>query len=88
SGLEIVMDGIKNLHQQLVQKKDRITQSMNVHKGLGSALWCSPTEVLSQNFNYCLPEDSPLFPSRLEAPMLLTAVCRRWTEAAVGVPSL
>ncbi|KAG0704597.1 hypothetical protein DFH29DRAFT_365883 [Suillus ampliporus] len=91
SGLETVMDGIKNLHQQLVKKKDRIIQSMNVHKGLVSALWRLPTEVLSQIFDHCLPvpEDSRLSSSsRLEAPMLLTEVCRRWREVAVGIPGL
>ncbi|KAG1747974.1 uncharacterized protein EDB91DRAFT_52462 [Suillus paluster] len=88
SGLETVMDGIKNLHQQLVEKKDRITQSMNAYKGLASPLWRLPTEVLSQVFDQCIPNVDCLYPSRLEAPMLLTEICRRWREVAVGLPSL
>ncbi|KAG1747858.1 uncharacterized protein EDB91DRAFT_47563 [Suillus paluster] len=88
-GLETVMDSIKNLHQQLVEKKDKITQSMDLHKGLVSSLWCLPTEVLSQIFDHCLREDiSELYPDTLEAPVLLTEVCRRWREVAVGMPSL
>ncbi|KAG1719071.1 hypothetical protein EDB19DRAFT_1837097 [Suillus lakei] len=50
-----------------------------------------PTELLSKIFNLCLPEfpevteDGELMlPSSLEAPMLLTGVCRRWGEVAVG----
>ncbi|KAG1747736.1 uncharacterized protein EDB91DRAFT_1262684 [Suillus paluster] len=39
SGLETAMNSIKNIHQQLVEKKDTITQSMNLHKQLESALW-------------------------------------------------
>ncbi|KAG1747097.1 uncharacterized protein EDB91DRAFT_68185 [Suillus paluster] len=87
SGLETVMDGIKNLHQQLVEKKDRITQSMNLHKGLGSALWRLPNELLSHIFVYCLPEAKYLSPES-EPPMLLTRICRRWREVALGIPSL
>ncbi|KAG1747100.1 uncharacterized protein EDB91DRAFT_1116279 [Suillus paluster] len=63
SGLEIVMDGIKNLHHQLVEQKDKITQFMDLHKGLGSTLWRLPTEVLSHIFVCCLPEDAHLSPA-------------------------
>ncbi|KIK34812.1 hypothetical protein CY34DRAFT_812654 [Suillus luteus UH-Slu-Lm8-n1] len=89
SGLEAVMDSVKDLHQQVVNKKEKITQSMNLHKGLVSALWRLSTEVLSQIFNHCLPETKMLlFPSALKAPMLLTGICRRWREVAVGMPNL
>ncbi|KAG1747955.1 uncharacterized protein EDB91DRAFT_51716 [Suillus paluster] len=92
SGLETVMHSIDNLRQQLVEKKDKITQSMNLHKRLVSTLWRLPTEVLSQIFHHCLPT-IPAFneiqlPSQLEAPVMLTAVCRRWREVAVDTPSL
>lgn len=91
--LEIVMDGIKNLHQQLIEKKDKITQSMNLHKGLVSPLWRFPSELLSQIFHYCLPDTGPKInclspPSRLKAPMLLVGICRRWREVATSTPSL
>ncbi|KAG1845861.1 hypothetical protein DFJ58DRAFT_632477, partial [Suillus subalutaceus] len=92
SDLETVMDSIQNLRQQLVRKKENIIKSIYLHKGFVSALWCLPTEVLSQNFHHCLPkiqEFSQLnTPSVSEAPLLLTAVCRRWREVAVAMPSL
>ncbi|KAG2355270.1 hypothetical protein BDR07DRAFT_1426550 [Suillus spraguei] len=54
-----------------------------------------PTEILCKIFHICLPkfpevtEDGELMvPSVLEAPILLTGVCRRWREIAVGTPSL
>ncbi|KAG1773303.1 hypothetical protein EV702DRAFT_1201180 [Suillus placidus] len=47
SGLETIMDSVRNLHQQLVDKKEKITRYMNLHKRLVSALWCIPNEVLA-----------------------------------------
>ncbi|KAG1829381.1 hypothetical protein DFJ58DRAFT_737374 [Suillus subalutaceus] len=54
-----------------------------------------PTEVLCKIFHICLPEFPDLteygdlmVPSQLEAPILLTGVCRRWREITVGTPSL
>ncbi|KAG1747822.1 uncharacterized protein EDB91DRAFT_1245307 [Suillus paluster] len=88
SGLEMVMDSIKNLHQQLVEKKDKIIQSMNLHRRLVSALWRLPAEILSHIFVYCLPESEHSPPSKLTAPMLLTRICRRWREVAVAMPIL
>ncbi|KAG0704602.1 hypothetical protein DFH29DRAFT_997494 [Suillus ampliporus] len=89
SGLETVMDSIKNLHQQLVEKKDKITQSMNLHKGLVSSLWRLPAEVLCQIFDDCLPETRFLLPPlKQNAPILLTGICRRWRDVAVDMPRL
>jgi hypothetical protein len=82
------MDKIKNIHQQLLQKKDSIIQSMNLHRGLSSALWRLPSEILSLIFIRCLPDTEHLLPSSKLAPMLLTRICRKWREVAVGMPSL
>ncbi|KAG0699797.1 hypothetical protein DFH29DRAFT_767470, partial [Suillus ampliporus] len=91
SGLETVMDGINNFHKQLVDQKEKVVQSMFLHKGRGSALWHLPTEVLSHIFIYCLRKgskpDRSLAP-KLLTPMLLTRVCRRWREVAMGIPNL
>ncbi|KAG2098211.1 uncharacterized protein F5147DRAFT_714083, partial [Suillus discolor] len=76
------MDSVKYHHQQVVEKKEKIMQSMDLHKGLLSALWRFPTEVLSQIFNHCLPE------TPFKAPVLLTRICQRWREVAVGTPDL
>ncbi|KAG2345960.1 hypothetical protein BDR05DRAFT_929858 [Suillus weaverae] len=88
SGLETVIDGIKNFHQQLTGRKEKIIQSMTFHKGLESSLWRLPTEVLSQIFHLCLPENEYLTPSPNLAPMLLTRICRPWRNVAVDMPSL
>ncbi|KAG1862644.1 hypothetical protein F4604DRAFT_1574444 [Suillus subluteus] len=88
SHFETVIDGINHIHQQLVAKKDKIIQSMNLHKRLVSALWHLPTEVLSQIFAHCLPVEHRLSPASKAVPMLLTRICRRWREVAVNMPSL
>ncbi|KAG1897119.1 uncharacterized protein F5891DRAFT_1280251 [Suillus fuscotomentosus] len=91
SGLEAVMDSVENLHQAVLEKKEKITQSMNLHEGLLSAHWRFPTEILSQIFNHCLPDYIYfLSPSSLpvQAPILLTRICRRWREVAVNTPGL
>ncbi|KAG1825479.1 uncharacterized protein BJ212DRAFT_1573008 [Suillus subaureus] len=88
SRFETVIDGINHIHQQLIAKKDKITQSMNLHKRLVSALWRLPAEVLSQIFVHCLPIGYHLLPVSRAAPMLLTRICRRWREVAVDMPNL
>ncbi|KAG2033801.1 hypothetical protein BDR03DRAFT_871241, partial [Suillus americanus] len=88
SGLKKIVDAINNLHEQLVDKQDKITQSMNSHKRLVSSLWDLPTEILSQIFVYCLPEDSHLSLAQNQAPVLLTRICRKWRDAAVDMPNL
>ncbi|KAG2042074.1 hypothetical protein BDR03DRAFT_889350, partial [Suillus americanus] len=86
--LETVMVGIKDLHQSLVEQKNKIVQSRHLHKGFILALWRLPTETLYHIFHYCLPERKHLSPASKLAPMLLTRICRRWREVAVGMPSL
>ncbi|KAG2133639.1 uncharacterized protein EDB93DRAFT_1331395 [Suillus bovinus] len=88
SGVESVMYGAMKAHQKLVEKKDRITQSISLHKGLVSGLRRLPTEILSEIFHHCLPESCDQLPSGLQAPLLLTEVCRRWREVAIGTRSL
>ncbi|KAG1868256.1 hypothetical protein DFJ58DRAFT_97554 [Suillus subalutaceus] len=88
SGLQTVMDSINNLRQQLAEKKDKITQSMNSHKRLASALWRFPTEILSHIFMHCLPKDKYLSPDSKLPPVLLTRICRRWRDVAVGTSGL
>ncbi|KAG2046903.1 hypothetical protein BDR06DRAFT_1014344 [Suillus hirtellus] len=88
SSLETVMDDIKNLRQQLVERKENIIQSMTFHKGLRSAIWRLPAEVLCHIFHHCLPEDKYLSSTSNLTPMLLTRICRPWREVAVDMPSL
>lgn len=65
-----------------------ITKSMDSNRGLVSALWRFPSELLSLIFAHCLPETEHFLPSSKLAPMLLTRICRRWREVATGMSSL
>jgi len=82
------MNKIESLRQHLVEKQDKIDQSMILHKGLTSTFSRFPPEVLSRIFIHCLPEtDHPEMSPEL-APMLLTRICRKWREIVVGTHSL
>jgi len=85
--LEMAMDDIDILHQQLVERSEKIIESIAFHKGLGSALWRLPPEILSQIFHHCLPEDD-FSPALNKAPLLLTRICQPWRDVAMNTPSL
>ncbi|KAG1763948.1 hypothetical protein EDD22DRAFT_885300 [Suillus occidentalis] len=99
SGLETIMDSVKNLQQKFVDKTEKITLSMNLHRGLPSALWRFPNEVLAQIFHDCLPEyclpesllwERPFLStdSNRDAPMHLARICRQWREVVVDMSRL
>ncbi|KAG1756977.1 hypothetical protein EDB19DRAFT_1822179 [Suillus lakei] len=87
-GLEMVNNGVSYRQRELVEERANIVQTNNSHRGLSAAIWRLPTEILSQIFLDCLPEDEYLSPTSSMAPMSFTAVCRRWREVAMGLPSL
>ncbi|KAG1734637.1 hypothetical protein EDB19DRAFT_1911039 [Suillus lakei] len=88
SYIETVRKGVSNRPRQLIEEKANIVQTNDSNRGSSAAIWRLPTEILSQIFLYCLPEDEYLSPTSSMAPMSLTATCRRWREVAVGLPSL
>ncbi|KAG1738479.1 hypothetical protein EDB19DRAFT_1713706 [Suillus lakei] len=83
SGVERVSNDVGYHHRQL--KKAKIVKSNKSHR---SPILCLPTEILSQIFLYCLPDDEYLLPSTRLAPVQLSGVCRRWRDIAVDMPSL
>ncbi|KAG1886174.1 hypothetical protein F4604DRAFT_65171 [Suillus subluteus] len=82
-GLEIVSNSVSCRQLQLVEDKGNTS-----HTSLPSLISRLPTEILSEIFLYCLPEDEDLVYASKQAPMLLTKICRRWREIAVGLPRL
>jgi hypothetical protein len=88
SGLKAVADTFNGLYEQLGEKRDKINQSMNSHKGLISPLRRLPDEILSLIFIHCLPEDSHLSLVKNKAPVLLTRICRQWRNIALDMPRL
>ncbi|KAJ7894028.1 hypothetical protein B0H13DRAFT_1569025, partial [Mycena leptocephala] len=48
-----------------------------------------PPEIVAAMFKHCLPDNSDhLWPSSLEAPLLLAQICRRWREICLDTPCL
>ncbi|KAG2344820.1 hypothetical protein BDR05DRAFT_159123 [Suillus weaverae] len=63
SGLETIMDGVRNLHQQLVDKKEKITRSIAQEACIGSLVYSkrSPSPKFSLlSPGILLPRISPL----------------------------
>ncbi|KAG1722480.1 hypothetical protein EDB19DRAFT_1767786 [Suillus lakei] len=90
SGLARLTTSISYRRRQFVEEKANTIQSNHSPRGFSSALWRLPTEILSQIFLCCLPEDEDeyLSPMRNQPPVVLTLICRRWREIAMDMPSL
>ncbi|KAG1868304.1 hypothetical protein DFJ58DRAFT_723557 [Suillus subalutaceus] len=87
-GLEIVRNNHASYRQRyLVEEKADIIQNIS-RRSFSSPISRLPTEILSEIFLYCLPEDEHLVHESKQAPVLLTKICRRWREVAVGLPRL
>jgi len=86
---ETIRNIVSYRRRQLVEERANIIQSNTSHSIFSSAIWRLPTEILSQIFLYCLPEDQYLsLRTSTEAPILLTQICRRWREVALDLPRL
>ncbi|KAG1868306.1 hypothetical protein DFJ58DRAFT_99336 [Suillus subalutaceus] len=88
SGLQTVRNGVSYRQPQLVEEKADVIQSNTCRGSFSSPISHLPTEILSEIFLYCLPEDEHLVHASRQAPILLTKICRRWREVAVGLPML
>ncbi|KAG2057469.1 hypothetical protein BDR06DRAFT_1005104 [Suillus hirtellus] len=80
--------GVSYHRRQLVEDKAEIVQSNNSHKTFSSALRRFPAEILAEIFLYYMLENEDWTPAPNLAPMVLTAVCKRWWEVAVDTSSL
>lgn len=82
------MKRVRDVHQQLLDKRDQIVVSMQVHQGLISCIRRLPSELLGEIFLRCLPPQPHIEPDTTTAPLLLLAVCRGWRKVALGTPRL
>ncbi|KAG2035628.1 hypothetical protein BDR03DRAFT_1092986 [Suillus americanus] len=87
-GLQAVRNSVVCRRRQLIEVKADVGQSNTLHGSFSSPIWRLPTEILSQIFLYCLPEDEHCMYASRQAPLLLTRICRRWREVAVSLPRL
>ncbi|KAG2351631.1 hypothetical protein BDR07DRAFT_1500786 [Suillus spraguei] len=80
--------GVGSRRQELIDGKADLTQPNTLRTGHSTTISHLPTEILSEIFLYCLPTDKHLSPTPRQAPILLTKICHRWREIAVGLPRL
>lgn len=88
AAVESIMKRVRNVHQQLLDKRNQIVASMDAHLGLVSCIRRLPTEILGEIFVRCLPPEMHIEPDTCTAPLLLLSVCRRWRKVALGTPRL
>ncbi|KAG2044650.1 hypothetical protein BDR03DRAFT_249980 [Suillus americanus] len=82
------MNNARCRQPQLIEGQADIVQSNTLRTSFSSPIWRLPTEILSEIFLYCLPEEEHVACVSRQAPLLLTRICRQWREVALGLPSL
>ncbi|KAG2365477.1 hypothetical protein BDR07DRAFT_1607462 [Suillus spraguei] len=88
SALETARNGVGYRQRETVDGKVHFIQSSTVRTRSSSTISHLPTEILSEIFLYCLPQEEHLPPASRLAPILLTRICRRWRQVALGFPRL
>lgn len=74
--------------KQLQSKRNVYDKFFAKHKSLLSPIRRLPLEILQNIFAHCLPTEYNCVMSPLEAPMLLTHVCKQWRDLVFGMPLL
>ncbi|TEB24581.1 hypothetical protein FA13DRAFT_1817884 [Coprinellus micaceus] len=72
----------------LQSKRNGYERYMTTHRSLLSPIRRLPIEILHNIFVHCLPTDHNSLMSPVEAPMLLTHICKQWRELVQGMPLL
>ncbi|KAJ3514743.1 hypothetical protein NMY22_g14640 [Coprinellus aureogranulatus] len=81
---DVLETRLTSLHPKRITLRNTIQK----YSGLCSPIRTLPQDILGEIFVRCLPEDR--YPILLfnEAPLLLTTICRRWRDAALGTHQL
>ncbi|KAK7043192.1 hypothetical protein VNI00_008546 [Paramarasmius palmivorus] len=73
---------------QLRIEKDELQSFVDDHLTLISPIRQAPVDVLQDIFHYCIPRHELPTPRALDAPLLLTRVCRLWRQVVTSTPKL
>ncbi|KAF8549584.1 hypothetical protein OG21DRAFT_569652 [Imleria badia] len=76
------------IQTKLEKNSSHVRGSLLTHQALISPARRIPPEVLSEAFYHCLPKTPYVTPRDVEAPMVLTRVCRHWRAVAMSTPRL
>ncbi|KAJ3755998.1 hypothetical protein EV360DRAFT_72372 [Lentinula raphanica] len=81
SRMRAVLDG-------LCARRSQVQEFVDVHRALMAPIRRIPAETLADIFGHCLSTERYPIRSLMEAPLLLTMVCRQWREVAITHPPL
>ncbi|KAJ3966019.1 hypothetical protein EV361DRAFT_604640 [Lentinula raphanica] len=81
SRMRAVLDG-------LCARRSQVQEFVDVHRALMAPIRRIPAETLAEIFTHCLSTERYPIRSLMEAPLLLTMVCRQWREVAITQPPL
>ncbi|KAL0568739.1 hypothetical protein V5O48_013248, partial [Marasmius crinis-equi] len=73
---------------KLQARSDQLDLLINQHRALTSPMRRMPDDILREIFVRCLPIDALPARDLLEAPLLLTRICRFWREVVITTPAL
>ncbi|THU98229.1 hypothetical protein K435DRAFT_777603 [Dendrothele bispora CBS 962.96] len=79
---------LKSLLHDLQSQRQQLTDYISAHRALVSPFRQFPPEIISKIFMRCLPTEHDPIRSIHSAPLLLTRICKKWREIALGTPKL
>ncbi|THV07222.1 hypothetical protein K435DRAFT_833591 [Dendrothele bispora CBS 962.96] len=78
----------KNAIRYLTSEREEVLADLDAQKTQLTPIRRLPLEILSLVFLHCLPDQEFVEPRPLDAPLLLTHVCRVWRDLALSMSSL
>ncbi|KAF6763718.1 hypothetical protein DFP72DRAFT_873247 [Ephemerocybe angulata] len=79
---------LQNKRDSLEGIANPLRKAVEAHRAIISLARRLPDDVYQEIFPYCIPAGSYATPNPLEAPIVLTHVCRRWRHIAHSTPRL
>ncbi|KAF5338708.1 hypothetical protein D9611_013346 [Ephemerocybe angulata] len=86
--VDLQLRELQNKRDSLEWVASPLRQAVKAHRAVISLARRLPDDVYQEIFPYCLPVGSYPTPNPLDAPIVLTHVCRRWRHIAHSTPRL
>ncbi|TFK37591.1 hypothetical protein BDQ12DRAFT_684939 [Crucibulum laeve] len=86
--LETEITRLEDILGKLYSERDSLSETVEGHKALLSHARRLPDDILREIFVWCLPANHNPVISNLEAPLLLTEICRNWREISLSTPRM
>ncbi|KAF6763721.1 hypothetical protein DFP72DRAFT_1163659 [Ephemerocybe angulata] len=86
--VDLQLRELQNKRDSLEWVASPLRRAVKAHRAIISLARRLPDDVYREIFPYCLPTESYATPNPLDAPIVLTHVCRRWRHIAHSTPRL